>query len=152
MLSVHIPAVLVKGSLFVASAIGIATLTTAPATANTARGMLSYSTHSSTAAISSELSSSAVVTGSRFQGQVNLLESGVAGNAELNVTTRPEVSGLGNGSLQSQVVQTLSQLDVTKQQELGAYVGILQAAAGTDGLEDATGAADGDVQTEIIGR
>jgi hypothetical protein len=150
MFSVHISAILVKGGLLVGGAIGIASIATAPAAANTARSMVNYSTPNYSASVSSELSSRYVVTGSKFAGQVNLTESGAVGTAKLNLTTTPDMTRSGYGGLQAQVMQTLSRLDVTNQQELNAYVGILKAAAGADGLEDSTGGYAGDEKEEVI--
>jgi hypothetical protein len=138
MLSARISAILVKASLSVAGIIGIATLAAAPASANTARGVVSYSTPNYTASVASELSSSYVITGSTFTGETALTESGATGTAQLGVDARPDFTRLGYGGLQAQVIQKLDGLDVTNQQQLDAYVGILKAAAGADGLEDST--------------
>jgi hypothetical protein len=152
MLSAPISSILRQFSLSIASLIGIATLAAMPAaanptsssssTANSARGVVTYSTPNFTVSVASELSSSYVISGVRFNGDVTLTASGAQGSAELSVTAGPDQLKTGYGGLQQKVIQQLSGLDISTQQGLDAYVSILKAAAGADGLEDVPIGAD----------
>jgi hypothetical protein len=147
MLSALTSSTLRQFSLSIASLIGIVTLAAMPAaanptqsslfTANRAQGVVTYSTPDFTVSVASELSSSYVISGVRFNGDITLTASGAQGSAELSVTAGPDELKMGYGALQQEIIQQLSALDVSTREGLDAYVSILKAAAGADGLEDA---------------
>lgn len=143
MLISRVSSVLLKGAFAAAGIVGAATLGVAPASADTATGVVSYTTPNFAAVAATELSTSNVITSATLEGTVEIMTetNGADAAVTLTVVSAPNAPVLGVGTLQAEVVSTLATLGdtvATDKMALDAYVGILKAAAGADGLEDNT--------------